>query len=173
MYYTEIGSFAHALAVSCFAALNCDPYKYPAPFKQWRLKGIMVIAKTLTNTAPPSAMEELGRRSDPKVMVVLQQADQVSICQALALMVLKYGPMGHSAEWEIIELATSMLQDIESLEGREKESALLHAWAESRDQTGTAFFKTEILTPIQDLAGCAEEILTSDLQPGGLALEVD
>lgn len=173
MYYTEIGSYAHALSAACFAALNCAPYKYPLPFKERRLKGLMVIAKTLTNTAPPSAMEALTEITDQRVMVCLLQADQVAICEALALMVEKYGPVAQSEEWEILDLARSMLQDIGSLPGREKETALLRGWAGSRDEAGTKYFKEQILQPIEDLAGFAVEIMKGDFETDEPILEVD
>ncbi|KKY31678.1 putative set and mynd domain protein [Diaporthe ampelina] len=173
MYYTEIGSYAHALSVACFAALNCAPYKYPAPFKERRLKGLMVIAKTLTNTAPPSAMEALTEVTDQRVMVCLLQADQVAMCEALALMVEKYGPVAQTEEWEILDLARSMLQDIASLPGREKEAALLRGWAGSRDEAGTKYFKEQILQPIEDLAGFAVEIMRGDFETDEPILEVD
>ncbi|KAJ4394132.1 hypothetical protein N0V93_003349 [Gnomoniopsis smithogilvyi] len=162
MYYTQTGSFAHALSVACFAALNCSPYKYPAPFKERRLKGLMLIAKTLTNTAPLSAMDQLEEVTDPRVIVCLRQADQVAICEALALMVGKLGPLAHSQDWEIVDLAKSMLQDIASLQGREKEAALLRDWAESQDEAGSKYFKEQILLPIEDLAGFAVDIMTAD-----------
>lgn len=164
MYYTQTGSYAHALSVACFAALNCAPYKYPTPFKEHRLKGLMVIAKTLTNTAPPSAMDQLEGNSDPRVMMCLRQADQVAICEALALMVDKLGPLAHSADWEIRELAKSMLQEIDTLEGRDKEAGLLRGWAQSQEEEGTRYFKEQILVPIEDLAGFAVDIMRKDFE---------
>lgn len=172
MYYTETGNFAHALSVACFTALNCAPFKYPAPFKERRLKGLMVIAKTLTNTAPPSAMEELAGKTHPGLMICLRQADQVAICEALALMVEKYGLLAHSEEWEIVDLARSMLNDIATLPGREKEAGLLRAWAKSKDESGTKYFKQQILKPIEDLASFAVEILSAEFEDG-LVIEVD
>ncbi|CAN8098700.1 unnamed protein product [Discula destructiva] len=164
MYYTQIGSFAHALSVACFAALNCAPFKYPAPFQQSRLKGVMVIAKTLTNTAPPSAMDQLGVITDPRVMLCLRQADQVAICEALALMVEKLGPLAHSEDWEIGRLAKSMLQEIACLEGRDKEAGLLRGWVNARDRAGIKYFQEQVLAPIQDLAGFAVEIMKAEFE---------
>lgn len=164
MFYTQTGSFAHALSVACFAALACSPYKYPAPFKERRLKGLMLIAKTLTNTAPLSAMDQLEGHTDPRVMMCLRQADQVAICEALALMVEKMGPLAHSQDWEIVDLAKSMLQDIASLQGRETEAGLLRSWAKNRDEAGNKYFKEQILTPIEDLAGFAVDIMRADFE---------
>lgn len=124
----------------------------------------MLIAKTLTNTAPPSAMDQFEKHTDPRVMVCLRQADQVSICEALALMVEKLGPLAHSEDWEIVGLAKSMLQDIASLQGREEEAGLLRGWATSRDEAGTKYFKEQLLTPIQDLAGFAVDIMRADFE---------
>lgn len=164
MYYTQTGSFAHALSVACFAALNCAPFQYPVPFKERRLKGLMVIAKTLTNTAPPSAMDQLEGISDPRVMMCLRQADQVAICEALALMVDKLGPLAHSEEWEIRGLAKSMLHEISTLEGREKEAGLLRGWALSEEKLGTKYFREQILVPIEDLAEFAVDIMRGDFE---------
>lgn len=172
MWYTETGSFAHALSVACFAALNCAPFKYPAPFKERRLKGLMVVAKTITNTAPPSAMDELEGKTDPRLMMCLRQADQVAICEALALMVERYGPMAHSEDWEIVHLASNMLKDIASLEGREKEAGLLRAWVKSSDEAGKRYFKEQVLRPIEDLAGFAVDIMNADFEDGPV-IEVD
>lgn len=172
MWYTETGSFAHALSVACFAALNCAPFKYPAPFKDRRLKGLMVIAKTITNTAPPSAMDELDGKTDPRLMVCLRQADQVAICEALALMVEKYGPLAHSEDWEIVHLARSILNDIGSLEGRGKEASLLRSWSKTGDEAGKRYFKEQVLRPIEDLARFAVDIMSTDFDKG-LVIEVD
>lgn len=190
MYYTETGFFAHALAVSCLAAIKCHPYKYPAPFRERRLKGLMVIAKTLTNTASPSAMVEMEARAAKSestssghyselLLTCLKQADQVSLCEALALMVERDGPLAAPSEneetedeWEIVGLARSMLKDIASLPGREKESGLLRAWVKNHDEAGKKYFREQILRPIEDMAILAVEIMKADFEDG-LVLEVD
>lgn len=190
MYYTEAGLFAHALAVSCLAALKCHPYKYPAPFRERRLKGLMVIAKTLTNTASPSAMAEMEARAanssssssghySELLLTCLKQVDQVSLCEALALMVERDGPLAAPLEngkdvdeWEIVGLARSMLKDIASLPGREKEAGLLRAWVKSHDEAGKKYFREQILRPIEDMAVLAVEIMKADFEDN-LVLEVD
>lgn len=190
MYYTETGFFAHALAVSCLAAIKCHPYKYPAPFRERRLKGLMVIAKTLTNTASPSAMAEMEARAAKSestssghyselLLTCLKQADQVSLCEALALMVERDGPLAAPSEngetgdeWEIAGLARSMLKDIASLPGRKKESELLRAWVKNHDEAGKKYFREQILRPIEDMAILAVEIMKADFEDG-LVLEVD
>lgn len=193
MYYTETGLFAHALAVSCLAAIKCHPYKYPAPFRERRLKGLMVIAKTLTNTASPSAMAEMEARAAQAesggsssahyfnlLLSCLKQADQVSLCEALALMVERDGPLAAPSsqdgteddEWEIVGLARSMLKDIASLPGRDKEAGLLRAWVKSQDEAGKKYFKEQILRPIEDMAMLAVEIMKADFEDG-IVLEID
>lgn len=190
MFYSEAGLFAHALAVACLAALKCHPYKYPAPFRERRLKGLMVIAKTVTNTASPSAMDELEARAvkspltssdhySELLLTCLRQADQVSLCEALALMVERDGPLAAPSEngddgdeWEIVGLARSMLKDIASLPGREKEAGLLRAWVKSRDEAGKKYFREQILRPIEDMAVLAVEIMRADFEDG-VILEVD
>ena len=163
-HYVGQGSLIHALSVSCFVRLNCDPFKYVAPFKQWRLKGLMVIAKMLTNTAPYPVMAELAKQTDPALFAALQEADQVTICQALLLMVTQYGPLAHSEEWEVLALAKDILRDIESLAGRETETALLRAWVENRGGAEGAFFEKEVLRKIEHLASFAVGILERDLE---------
>ena len=165
-YYVGQGSLIHALSVSSFVRLNCDPFKYVAPFKQWRLKGLMVIAKMLTNTAPYPAMAELAKQTDPVLLTALQGADQVTVCQALLLMVIQYGPLAHSEEGEVLTLARDILRDIESLAGRETETALLHAWVENRGGSEGAFFEKEVLKKIEHLASFAVGILEKDLERG-------
>lgn len=190
MYYTETGQFAHALAVACLAALKCHPYKFPAPFRERRLKGLMVIAKTLTNTASPSAMQELESRAAKSqsassghyaelLLTCLKQADQVILCEAMALMVERDSPLaapsedgeGDEEEWEIAGLARSMLKDIASLPGREKEAGLLRAWVKSHDEAGKKYFREQILRPIEDMAVLAVEVMNADFEQG-LVLEL-
>lgn len=163
-YYVGQGSLIHALSIACFARLNCDPYKHVAPFKQWRLKGLMVIAKMLTNTAPYPAMLDLAKKTEPSLLRALQEADQVTICQAMLLMVTAYGPMAHSEEWEILVLAKDMLRDIESLEGRETESSLLRAWARQEGGADAVFFEREVLRKVEHLASFAIGVLEKDLR---------
>ncbi len=124
IHYTEQGNYLCALAVECFVALYCDPYRFTAPFSQARLKGLLMIAKILTNTPKPSERSSAGMHSG--IVSVLERADEASLYEALLLMVVHYGPMGHSEEWAVLAEAKVMLKDVESIESRSRESSILH-----------------------------------------------
>jgi len=160
-YYTEQQRFLSALAVECFVAVYSDPYKYVAPFKQWRLKGLLMIAKTLTNaTAQPTVMD-----NNPRLVAALAEADVASIYQAILLMVVHYGPLAHSEEWGILSTARDMLKDVEGIQGRQRESDALHEWArEPSGSSGQLFFRHTVLEPIMRLASCAIDVLRADLE---------
>ncbi len=134
-YYAAQHAYSHALAVECFVALHSDPYQYPAPFKQYRLKPLLMIARTLTNVMQPS--EHDGSEDiQPRVMVALRAIDEASLYQAALLMVLRYGEAGHSAEWELLAMARGMLEDVEAFQGRTNESSLLRQWAQNPAHPG-------------------------------------
>ncbi len=162
-YYSEQHNYHHALAVECFVALHSDPYKYVAPFKQWRLKGLLMIAKTLTNTAMPSD-DEL-KKVHPAIIDTLEKTDGASLYQAILLMVVHYAPMGHSQEWQILAGARDMLKDVEGVDGRQRESSILHDWIKKPDQpAAAAFVRQRVMEPVQRLAGCAIDVVRADLE---------
>jgi SET and MYND domain-containing protein len=72
--------------------------------------------------------------------------------------------VGAAESWEVLKEAKSMLEDLESLEGREQESTLLRAWAnDPEDPEGGAFFEDQVLKPVNTLASFAVEILEAML----------
>ena len=163
-YYAESQNFLHALCMECFVAIHSDPFKFVAPFMPWRLKGLLMIAKTLTNTAMPS--KDGFQKVHPGVVAALEKTDEGSLYQAILLMVLHYGPMGHSAEWDILKDAREMLNDIESLEARARESTILHEWIKNpKHPAASFFFQEKAVEPMARLAGLALDILKRDLQP--------
>jgi len=163
-YYVEQHNYLHALCVECFVAIHSDPFKYVAPFAPWRLKGLLMIAKTLTNTAMPSAKGYA--RVHPGVVAALEKTDEGSLYQSILLLVLHYGPRGHSAEWDILNDSREMLRDIESLEARKTESGILHEWIRNHEHPAASFFFRErALEPMARLAGLAVDILKADLEP--------
>jgi hypothetical protein len=163
-YYIEQQNYLHALCLQCFVAVHSDPVKYVAPFMPWRLKGILMIAKTLTNTAVSSTQG--FQKVHPGVRAALEKTDEGSLYQAIVLMVLHYGPKGHSDKWDILEDAREMLRDIESLEARRTESAILHEWIKNPEHPAASFFFRErALEPVMRLAGLALDVLMADLEP--------
>ncbi len=144
-FYSEQRDYHKALAVECFVVTRSDPYKFVAPFKQWRLKGLLMIAKTLSNTIHMLADQHDGvPKVHAPVAAVLGSTDVPSLYHAILLMVVHYSPMAHSHEWEILKAAADMLEDIESMAGRQSESAILRDWIKSPGQApGAAFFPAD------------------------------
>ncbi|KAB5581118.1 hypothetical protein GE09DRAFT_1020938 [Coniochaeta sp. 2T2.1] len=157
-YETEGMNLAYALAIACFLATQCHPYGHVAPFKPWRVKGLMIIAQLLSHTAPLSATGELGKKcgttNTSRVLVEeLAKMDQVSMCEAILRLVVHYGPMAHSDDWEVLASARELLDDIAQLQGRERESAAIAAWVRDPEQPDArAFVEEMVLKPINALA---------------------
>ncbi|KAB5530291.1 hypothetical protein GE09DRAFT_1292234 [Coniochaeta sp. 2T2.1] len=157
-YETEELNLAYALAIACFLATQCHPYGHVVPFKPWRVKGLMMIAQLLSHTAPLSATGELGKKcgttKTSRVLVdELAKMDQVSMCEAILRLVVHYGPMAHSDDWEVLRSARELLEDIAQLQGRERESAAIAAWVRDPEQSDARAFVDEmVLKPINVLA---------------------
>lgn len=171
-YQSGDQDFASALSLACFLATECHPFAHVAPFKPWRVKGVMLVAGLLSQTAPLSMMGELASTcSHSQLVAALSRCDQVSMCEALLRLVVHYGPMAHSEDWDVLRSAQELLGDIESLQGRERESMLLRAWATNpRHPDGRAFFEEAVLKPITELASFAIEISTAELDGGSRAI---
>jgi SET and MYND domain-containing protein len=170
--YQADRNFPFALSLSCFLATECHPYAHVAPFKAWRVKGVMMIAGLFTHAAPLLATGELANTCRHKGLVAaLSNCDPPSICEALSRLALHYGPMAHSEEWGMLNIARELLGDIESLPGREQESSLIRAWvANPEDRNGKLLFEGGILKPIKELASFAVEILTAAFENDGKAV---
>ena len=168
-YETADQNFAYALSLACFLATQCHPYAHVVPFKPWRVKGLMMIAQLLSQTAPLSAMGELKRTCpDQRLVDKLARMDQVSMCEAVLRLVVHYGPMAHSDDWEVLKSARELLDDIQQLQGRERESAAIGAWAMSSGRPDTRHFVDEVvLGPIRELAGFALGIVERELSTRG------
>lgn len=158
-----------ALAIACLSALEIEPYKHTAPFHPQRLKGLLSIAIALSNTAPaPEKLNKLARdmaatKKFPTAGVkVLENLDQVSLCQMVLSLIGVYGPQAPSADWEVLFLAKEMLSDIESLPGREKENSLIAAWR--MDPKGMEeFFRFGLVEPVKTLSELGKVVLEVDL----------
>jgi SET and MYND domain-containing protein len=164
-WQTSYKMVVYALPLLCFLSTECDPFKLVAPFQPWRIKGIVAIIKMLALTGEFTASGALATRCTHEGLVgTLATADQVSICEALLRLAVLHGPFGAAEDWDVLKQAKSMLEDLESLEGREHESNLIRAWArDPEDPEGAAFFENQVLRPINTLASFAPEILEAML----------
>ena len=152
---------AYLLSLTCFLATECDPVELVAPFLAARVKTVMMIARLLSETARQTAMRELATNAPLKDLVdVLEGCDQVSICEAALRLVVHHATIGASADWEVLQEAKEMLQEVEALEGREKETAMLRQWAtDPEDPEAAAFFHAAVLQPVNQLAALAPRVM--------------
>ncbi|KAF2968281.1 hypothetical protein GQX73_g5354 [Xylaria multiplex] len=171
MYFGEKGSFAYSLSISSFLATQVDPYKAAAPFAPQRVKGLLMIAKLLANTAPADLDSSLGGRKTlvpgkslwAGISNALGKMDQVTMCQIILELVVYHAPAAHSKEWAVFRVAKDLLSDIEALQGRETEDALIKAFM--RNPNGTEerrFFEQAILSPLRELAAFCFDIMDSE-----------
>ncbi|OHE93620.1 MYND finger [Colletotrichum orchidophilum] len=158
-----------ALAIACLSAYEIEPYKHLVPFHPQRLKGLSSIAIALSNTAPnPENLTKLARdmaraKKFPGVSVkILENLDQVSMCQMVLAMIDGYKTLAPSADWEVVVLARQMLSDIGSLPGREKENSLITAWLKDPKQMED-FFKYALIEPVRALSELGKVVLEVDL----------
>ena len=169
-HYAEQQNWICALATSCLVAAWCDPYRYPAPFHPVRVRGLLMIAKLLANTAADMASAAAADKptADPEstgdeIRKALTEIDQISLCELLLLLVLHLSPPGHVDEWEVSSSAQEMLRDIKQLPGREKEHTLIDAWATNPEhQESEAFFDYAVVGPVHTLAELGKAQIASD-----------
>ncbi|KAF4963161.1 hypothetical protein FSARC_8787 [Fusarium sarcochroum] len=167
--YTEEGNFVYALATACCIATSCDPYRHALPCHPVRIKGLLLVAKLLANTAADTA--SLGNSQavvskgdfNQRALQTLQDIDQVSLCQMLLIMILKSVPKGYVQEWEVSISAKQMLDEINQLPGRDQELSLINSWREvpETDQA-RAFFEYAVVKQIDALGNIGLEILRMD-----------
>ncbi|KAF5021169.1 hypothetical protein F66182_6791 [Fusarium sp. NRRL 66182] len=167
--YSEEGNYVYALAMACFIATACDPYRHVLPYHPVRIKGLLLIAKLLANTAADTAslgnsQAVVSRRDfNQRALQTLQDIDQVSLCQMLLIMILKSVPKGYVQEWEVSMLAKQMLDEIDQLPGREKELSLINSWREDPETDQTrAFFEYAVVKQVDALASLGTDILAMD-----------
>ncbi|KAJ4272186.1 hypothetical protein NW762_000897 [Fusarium torreyae] len=167
--HTEEGNFIYALATACFIATSCDPYRHVLPYHPVRIKGIMLVAKLLSNTAADTT--SLGNSQavasqggfNQRALQTLQDIDQVSLCQMLLIMILKSVPKGYVQEWEVSISAKQMLEEINQLPGRDQELSLINSWKEDPEaDQARAFFEYAVVKQIDALANLGLEILNLD-----------
>ena len=174
-YYSSCGRLASALAITCLAIMHCDPYESPAPFRPQRVKSYLSVARLLSNTAADiedfkTDMESLRSRGGkplvtPKEVKALMEIDQVSLCQALLHLVVRYGPMGHVEEWPFYLEAKETLTEIEGLEGRGDQNSLIRDWVrdpEGKSDRSALFFSYGVVEPVTLLAKVGLAILKAE-----------
>lgn len=169
----ENGRIPEALALACHQATQCDPYRYPAPFHPQRTKTLLVIAKLLSNTAADTAAlnSSIGTLASPsnvqqKMQEGLGDIDQVSLCQMILMLILRWAPAGYEDKWEITQQAKALLDDIDKLPGREKELSLIKSWqAEPLSDSSRAFFDFAVVKPVNALAALGRSTVDFDSNP--------
>lgn len=166
--HSDPKKIAYALPLACFLSTECEPVKLLAPFLPWRVKGLMMVAKLLTHIGEMRATGELEKKCSYKPLVdILTTSDQVSMCEAVLRLVIHWGSMGASEDWDVLREASDILKEIESLQGREQESYFLRTWAKDpKDPEASTFFENAVLKPINDLAALAIGIMGSELGDG-------
>ncbi|KAI1425383.1 hypothetical protein F5Y12DRAFT_784657 [Xylaria sp. FL1777] len=169
MYFGAQGNFAYSLCISSFLATRAEPYKAAAPFAPQRVKGVLMIAKLLANTAPtgPGQTAVLTSGKKPSVLDrisgTLGKMDQATMCQTLLEMVVYYAPAAHSKDWDVLREARDLLGDLEALRGRETEDAFVKAFM--RNPNGAderRFFDQIVLGPLQELSAFCFDIMDSE-----------
>lgn len=169
--FSDKENYAYSLSIACLIAVECDGYRYPAPFHPSRVKTLLMIAKLLANTAAAAAEQSSAVQTSSsvpsdlyqKVLSALQEIDQVSLCQMLVIMILQSVPIEQMAEWDLIVAAKDMLQDIESLPGRENETSLIEAWKNNRNaDESKPFFEYAVVQQINNLATLGRAVIDQE-----------
>jgi hypothetical protein len=162
IFLGERGIFEYALALCCFITINSDAIKSPMPFSPLRVKGLLMVANLLSNTAPISGSNVSASDTslNGRIRRALSKMDQATMTQAILSLVVRWAPLAHSQEWVVLREANAQLEDIENLRGREKERDLIKLWAnKNEDPEAAMFFEYAVLKPVQELADFALEIM--------------
>ncbi|KAI1757094.1 SET domain-containing protein [Xylaria castorea] len=167
MYFGEQDNFIYSLCISSFLATNVDPYKAAAPFAPQRVKGLLMIAKLLANTAPADLSGSKALTSTKSLRGVISKAlgkmDQATMCQILLELVVYHAPAAHSKEWRVFREAKDLLGDLEALQGRETEDTLVKAFMRNPDGAEERlFFEQAILSPLRELSAFCVNIMDSE-----------
>jgi hypothetical protein len=167
--YIEESNFIYALTTACFVATSSDPYRHVLPYHPIRIKGLLLVAKLLANTAADIASlgnsQAVASKGDinQRALQTLQDIDQVSLCQMLLIMILGSVPKDYVQEWEVSATAQQMLDEINELPGRDQELSLINAWKENPEgEQARAFFEYAVVKQVDSLANLGLEILEMD-----------
>ncbi|KAG5957255.1 hypothetical protein E4U57_001896 [Claviceps arundinis] len=173
LYYTHEQKFAYAVAVAAMVAVECDPYRYAAPFHAIRLKNLLMVIKLLVLTAEVSAALRqvpravAARGLEGEVLEMLAEMDQVSLSQMLLLMVMKSAspPGGGLEQWSLEVQAKELYEDIAGLEGREQELSLIHAWRDDPEsESSQRFFEYAVVKQMAALADLGKRVVRTEWQ---------
>ncbi|KAL7922705.1 SET domain-containing protein [Trichoderma austrokoningii] len=170
MLYGEEGNFTLALPVACLVAIACDPYQHTSPFYPIRLSGLFTMANFISHTAATTAFQEssstpVAKKAmlEQKIEQTLRDIDQVSLCQMLLIMILKYVPDQYGAKMDLAVKAQALLDDIEKLAGREQETSLIDEWRrDANSEKSQAFFEFAVVKQVDALASLGIEVLKRD-----------
>ncbi|CVL10347.1 hypothetical protein LB506_000214 [Fusarium annulatum] len=167
--YIEESNFIYALTTACFVATSSEPYRYVLPHHPIRIKGLLLVAKLLANTAADTASlgnsQAVASKGDinQRALQTLQDIDQVSLCQMLLIMIIASVPRDYAREWEVSATAQQMLDEINELPGRDQELSLINAWKENPEgEQARAFFEYAVVKQVDSLASLGLEILEMD-----------
>ncbi|EGR47743.1 uncharacterized protein TRIREDRAFT_63364 [Trichoderma reesei QM6a] len=172
MLYSEEENYAFALAVACLVATACDPYQYPSPYHPIRLAGLFTVANLLSNTAAATASQTSSAvpvsnkaTLEQEIEETLREIDQASLCQMLLIMILRYTPDEYGTEIGLAVRARALLDDIEKLAGREKETSLIDEWRrDPSSEKSQAFFEFAVVKQVDALAGLGKKVLRRDFE---------
>ncbi|ODA81928.1 hypothetical protein RJ55_00433 [Drechmeria coniospora] len=173
MYYVEDGNYPFALSVACLIATASDPSRFVSPFHPTRAKNLLMVAKLLSHTAEGTAGLGKSVKSvagsvhlEQDVQDTLQDIDQVSLCQMLLVMVLRTALPGDADDGGLAARAREMLDDIEQLQGRQKELSFINPWIEDPgSEQSTAFFDYAVAQQVDALASLGRAVLHMDFGP--------
>lgn len=168
IFFSEQGNFAYGLTLACTVVMDCDPYRYTAPFHPMRARGLYMVTKLLANTAADTAAAMghggslVAAQKDvaTKVQETLTEIDQVSLCQMLLILILRLTPKDWQDKWDISVGARAMLEDIRQLQGRDEELSLINSWVmEPQSDRSRAFFQFAVVEPCQRLSKLGKAVL--------------
>ncbi|KAK1757723.1 hypothetical protein QBC47DRAFT_376838 [Echria macrotheca] len=149
-------TLAYAVSMQCFIATECEPFMSVAPFMPMRIRNLWEIADLLGFTMDGSAEKcPFEPAAD-----VLARADLLSMHEAMLRLVVHYGPIGATEEWNILQMAKEALAEVEKVQGRERQLAMLRTWIrDPNDPEAASFFRENVLKPINELAALAPAIM--------------
>lgn len=170
LFYTREHMYTYAVVVAALVAVECDPYRYPAPFHVVRLKNLLMVVKLLVLTAESSAAlrASLGGMAakaglETNILETLADIDQVSLSQMLLMLVLNASPKGCLDEWTLGAQARELHDDIMGLHGRQKESSLIDAWRnDPESESSRLFFEYAVVQQMGALASLGKRVIRMD-----------
>ncbi|KAJ2897869.1 uncharacterized protein MKZ38_004328 [Zalerion maritima] len=162
--------YAHALCIAAFQATMVEPYLYPHPFAQSRLKTCLAIAKLLVNIVfDESDRPGAWYNKDVPFHYRLRSTfktdiDPILLTQAMLIVVAHYGEMAHDPQWNVAIEARGILKQFEGREDREQLTTGLLEWErDPQGQTGKGIFDFMIGKPLGLLSSFAMEVMEYEL----------